>query len=153
MPPSQPAVFAACGTKFCDCGRRFPHFYFYTLVILYQTLLFRATFFIELILTSTYEPAHIKCRYTSLAEYFLCTNLYIKRTHESRGGLFTKTGRNPKISACICPLFIFYIKSYFTTSILTSPSAQKEMPSAALSVYMVAVMTCSPSFTNISALN
>ena len=46
----------------------------------------------------------------------------------------------------------FYIRSYFTTSILTRPSAKNDMPSADKSVYNVAESTCSPSFTNISAL-
>lgn len=47
---------------------------------------------------------------------------------------------------------LLYMISYFTTFIVTIPSAKKEILSAAKSVYIVAESTCSPSFTKTSTL-
>ena len=45
-----------------------------------------------------------------------------------------------------------HYSSYFTTSIFAVPSAKNEIPSASCFVYMVAVITCSPSPTKTSTL-
>ena len=52
----------------------------------------------------------------------------------------------------LIPGRFFQIRSYFTTFIFTFPSAKKEIPSTAGSVYKRAVSTCSPSFTKASTL-